>query len=177
MKLPFRKKQTSQTPQAAAMPPEVQEYYQAERRERTGIAWLLAVGTLIVTILLVLALFFGGRWIYQKLTRRDNTNTTQTQSSDTSKTGDTTNQSSNGSSTAPSNKPSSGTSTQPSNSGTNSLPAVPPSSSSSTSKGVVPPSVARTNIPNTGPGDTVAIFFAVSLLGYLSHRFIIAKQD
>lgn len=49
-------------------PEEVQEYYQAERRDRTGIAWLLAIGTLIVTILLALLLYFGGRWVYRQLT-------------------------------------------------------------------------------------------------------------
>lgn len=74
---PFnRKKNTSDE----SVPPEVQDYYQAEHRDRTGKAWLLAVLTLIVTVAAVLALFFGGRWIYRALTDgEDNAATSQTE--------------------------------------------------------------------------------------------------
>lgn len=54
------------------VPEEVKEYYQAERRERVGVAWLLALVTLAVTILLAAALFFGGRWVYRSLFVDDN---------------------------------------------------------------------------------------------------------
>lgn len=46
------------------LPAEVREYYQSERREKTGVAWLLAIVTLLVTFALAAALFFGGRWLY-----------------------------------------------------------------------------------------------------------------
>lgn len=59
---PFkRKNKQNQT----EVPQEVQEYYQSERRERTGIAWLLALATLAVTVVLAIILFFGGRWLYR----------------------------------------------------------------------------------------------------------------
>lgn len=58
MKLFNRKKDTS-------TPNEIQNYYTEERRDRTGVAWLLAAGTLIVTLLLALGLFYGGRWAYR----------------------------------------------------------------------------------------------------------------
>src|SRR5690606_30756787 len=61
------------------VPAEIQEYYQAEKRDRTGIAWLLAIGTLIVTILLAAGIFFAGRWAYRKITGND----TQSNSSET----------------------------------------------------------------------------------------------
>ena len=68
------------------LPEEVQEYYQAERRERTGRAWLLALATLFVTFLLAAALFFGGRWVYRALSDNesgDKTTSGQAESSNT----------------------------------------------------------------------------------------------
>lgn len=59
-----------------ALPQEVREYYQTERRERTGKAWLLAVVTLLATFLLAAALFFGGRWLYRAVFDNDNDNST-----------------------------------------------------------------------------------------------------
>lgn len=47
------------------LPEEVREYYQTERRERTGMAWLLAIATLLATFIIAAGLFFGGRWVYR----------------------------------------------------------------------------------------------------------------
>ncbi len=76
---PFRRKRTDE------VPAEIQEYYQAEKRERTGIAWLLALGTLAVTLLVATGVFYGGRWVYRKIADRGNepTVTTTTQPSNT----------------------------------------------------------------------------------------------
>ena len=49
----------------SSVPSEIQDYYQSERRERVGVAWLLALATLAITVILALILFFGGRWIYR----------------------------------------------------------------------------------------------------------------
>lgn len=69
------------------LPQEVREYYQAERRDRTGMAWLLAIATLLVTFLIAAALFFGGRWVYRAVFDNDDkagkTTTSQTESSGT----------------------------------------------------------------------------------------------
>lgn len=56
------------------VPPEIQDYYQSERRERTGIAWLLALATLAVTVVLAIILFFGGRWLYRTFFGNDTQN-------------------------------------------------------------------------------------------------------
>jgi len=53
------------------IPEEVKGYYQAERRERLWLAWLLAFTTLVVTVLIVIGLSFGGRWAYRKITHKD----------------------------------------------------------------------------------------------------------
>lgn len=57
------------------LPQEVQEYYQGERRERTGVAWLLALGTLIVTLAVAFGLFWTGRWVYRTVAGDDNKKT------------------------------------------------------------------------------------------------------
>jgi hypothetical protein len=50
---------------------DLEDYY-ANRNNRTGMAWLMAFLSLLVTIGIVGALFFGGRWVYRTLTD-DNT--------------------------------------------------------------------------------------------------------
>jgi cytoskeletal protein RodZ len=65
---PFNRKTQAE---AEALPEEVKEYYESGRKQQTGMAWLLAFGTLVVTVVLALLLFFGGRWIYQKITNND----------------------------------------------------------------------------------------------------------
>lgn len=50
----FRRNKVDQT----GMPPEIQSYYQTENRERTWLAWLMALGTLLVTVVVVLGVFF-----------------------------------------------------------------------------------------------------------------------
>src|SRR3990167_6929270 len=61
------------------VPEEVKGYYQAERRERLWLAWLLAFATLVVTVFIVIGLSFGGRWAYRKIAHKDKkTDTTKT---------------------------------------------------------------------------------------------------
>lgn len=67
MKLFNRKK----TQPGVHLPPEVQAYSQAERRERMGMAWLVGIVSLLVSLLVVAGLFFGGRWVYRKVAHRD----------------------------------------------------------------------------------------------------------
>jgi len=71
-----RKKTTSSTPQ---VPEEVEQYYESTRKERVGIAWLLALATLLLTLLLAFGIFFAGRWAYRKITHEDTDVQTTTQ--------------------------------------------------------------------------------------------------
>lgn len=72
---PFRRKPE----ESDTVPAEIQEYYDAERRERRGLAWLLAAGTLLVTIGIVVGLFYGGRWAYRQVRGTDTSQQTQTE--------------------------------------------------------------------------------------------------
>lgn len=44
---------------------DIDSYYASERRKRIGVAWLLGFVTLVLTVLLALAFFYGGRWVYR----------------------------------------------------------------------------------------------------------------
>lgn len=66
------------------VPQEVQSYYQAEKRERTGIAWMLALGTLVATVILAIGLYFGGRWLYRTVFGSNDSKTTQQTGTDSS---------------------------------------------------------------------------------------------
>src|SRR5687768_699929 len=78
MKLPFKRNKND-----SAVPADIQNYYQTERTQRSGVAWLLALGTLLVTVGLVLGLFFGGRFIYRTITDNDKpAEISQTESND-----------------------------------------------------------------------------------------------
>lgn len=81
MKLFTRRKKTNSN-----LPPEIQAYAQAEHRERMGMAWLVGLISLIVTVLVLVGLYFGGRWVYRKLAQKDKT--TQTSQADKKKAED-----------------------------------------------------------------------------------------
>ncbi len=53
--------------QQSVLPDEVKQYYQAETRQRRGMALILAIGALIATVAVAAGLFFGGRFIYNKI--------------------------------------------------------------------------------------------------------------
>lgn len=67
--------------QSSVLPEEVQQYYQTEQRQRRGVAALIAVGALLVTIAIAAALFFGVRFAYHQIRGDDDkkTQTTNTQ--------------------------------------------------------------------------------------------------
>lgn len=47
------------------VPAEIQEYYNAEQRERVGLAWIIAIVSLVVSLAVIFGIFFGGRYIYR----------------------------------------------------------------------------------------------------------------
>jgi cytoskeletal protein RodZ len=139
---PFNRKKKQEQ---SVLPQEVQEYYQSTKKERRGTAWLLALGTLVLTIVLATILFFSGRWLYQKLTGNDKQpipvqNETQNQNS---QSGDT-------------NSSSQNTSDDQNNNSQNDIVDAPADGSDKKSrkKQAETPATGPTSpeIPDTGPG-------------------------
>ncbi len=62
----FRRKQ-----QNSVLPDEVNQYYQSQRREKTGVVFVLGILALVATLLVGLGVFFGGRYLYQKIRGND----------------------------------------------------------------------------------------------------------
>ena len=184
MALFSRKKSVTQT----SIPAEVQDYYQAERRERTGVAWLLAIATLVVTIILALVLFFGGRWLYREVRGTDQNTTTPISSVEQST--QESNQTSNTSENKDAPEGSSGTTgtsgtSTPAPAPTPTTP-TPPSSNNSTTPGASQttpststPQATNTNptpLPSTGPSDIIGIVASVSVAATLSYSVIMRRK-
>lgn len=167
MKWPFSRKKKDD------VPAEIQEYYQAERRERVGVAWVVALLTLLVTVAVVLGLFFGGRWVYRKVANRDSggqTTTTQTEApSPQPSPGAQSPDGKDGNGDQPASPPPAPTTPQPSSPDTaapNPAPA-PTSPPLATNPGATPQGGP---VPSAGPGDVVAVFAGTSALAALAHR-------
>lgn len=67
--------------QGPRVPAEVEEYYNSAHKERRGIAWLLTFATLLLTLLLAVVIFFGGRWAYRALFGNNNSDSTSQEES------------------------------------------------------------------------------------------------
>lgn len=122
------------------LPPEVQAYSQAERRERMGVAWLFGIVSLIVTFVLITGLFFGGRWVYRKIARKDKATPVQIDTSDDSKTEDQKNKDAEDQSDASDDTPAD----------TEQTPSTPAPTSNTPQTPATQPSTGDT-LPNTGP--------------------------
>jgi hypothetical protein len=185
------------------VPAEIQEYYQTEKRERAGVAWLLAFGTLVVTIVLAAGIFFAGRWAYRQIAGTDDNGSETTE---VAQNDEQSQESDNGDEGATEGEPDS----QDTGEDADVLPGDGSTEGEDTTdgqEGQVDDGAATTDdpsgdvagdsddqeiaatgdttdeeivatgdtIPDTGPGDTVAIFLAVSILGYAIHRGVSQK--
>jgi hypothetical protein len=168
MKFPSLRKNTDDV----TLPREVQAYYEAEKRDRRGVAGLLAVGTLVVTILLAAGLFFGGRWAYQKIRNDDKKKptvaTTSTSSTKTDKPSDNSSNSTNSdsaeSTTAVVNSGALGNgSSNATGTGTSGSSSNPTTNSTSTGTNAANTSGAAGNLPSTGSDGSVAAFICATL--------------
>ena len=141
------------------VPEQIQEeYYQTERRERTGIAWLLAFGTLIATIVVAAGIFFGGRLAYRTFVDDGDEPSTQTAENEHQPAPE-----ESARNQEDQNKASGGAAQNQDNDGVQGSNTTPQSSTPSNSS-------SNNSIPNTGPSNTLAIFFGVSIFGYIIHR-------
>lgn len=158
MKLnPFKRQNQSMNP-APAMPPELNDYYNAEKRQRTVVTWLLGLATLAVTVALAFALFLGARWVINKIHHQAPTpqpTTVETTSAPAAPP-------------APTTSNESGTTNSAAGSPSTATNQTKPTTSTNTQAGQT--SSATTALPNTGPGDVLAIMLGTTVLGTLAHR-------
>ncbi len=159
--------------------PEIERYYEAEKHERAGMAWLLAIVSIACVALVLIGLFFGGRWIYRKAAHTDKqtgVSTTKITGSNIAKSKDSTSKNtSDNSSTA--TKP---TTTAPApqapaptmpKTPTTQAPATTPAAPTASTPVAPTPKV----LTNTGPTSTVLIF-VVSVLGFTLLHNIVARR-
>ena len=185
-----------------SIPAEIQEYYETGKRDRTGVAWLLAIGTLLLTIILAAGIFFAGRWTYRKIAGSDNKAPVVTQNenkqqettdpevttpSETEKHNSEAERKAEEQSKAEAEaqklkeeqKAAEQLKQEAERKTAEELAAKKKAEQQNiaSSSPVAGSSVATgKDIPETGPGDTLAIFVAVSFLGYVVHRFRFAKR-
>lgn len=147
-------------------PPEVKQYYTSEHRERVGLAWLIAFLSLIITMVVVIGLFFGGRWAYRKIANNKPVTPAkpQTVAKQPAKPNQTVSEPAKPGNDSTSQKPASSSSYTP----TTSTPAPAQSQSTATTPVTSQPQAQK--ITNTGPGQTIAVFAVVSLIGAIAHN-------
>lgn len=128
-----------------ATKPQSSTYPTNQPREHQLVAWLLAFATFVITLAIILALFFGGKWIYRKISHKESSTSQQSSQpqGDTSKTPQNNGSSGNGNNQNSDN----GNSQTTDNSSSEHTNSAPQTSSTSTSQ----PSQAVTRTPNTGP--------------------------
>lgn len=184
----FRRNKSANSP---AVPEEVNEYYQAEKRDRTWMAWLLALLSLAVTTLLIMGLFFGGRWVYRKIrpvtpsgTIADN-QTNETQNTENNNSGkaaeneqkalEEQKKAEEAAKRAEEEKRKAQERARV-NAPVNPAPQTPAPSASGPATTTTPNS-ANNNLPGTGPGDVIAVFVLTSVAGALVHRYVLRQTN
>jgi hypothetical protein len=132
--------------------PELERYYEAEKRERAGLAWILALISVALAALIILGLVFGGRWLYRRITNnKPATTTVQTESGkgqDTANDEDKKGQAG-------------GTQTPPSQGTSPSDTATPPPST---------PATPNDTLANTGPESAIPAFVITTLVATALYR-------
>lgn len=155
--------------------PELQEYYAAKRTESTGVAWLLAVISLLVTVVILVGLFFGGRWLYRviKDKKTDTKKTTTSQPSNTttaSEGGTSATISGDATVTVPDTQ--NGISSAITGSATPAQGVSPSQNPSTNTKAIA----ATTNIPNTGSQGIAALFLVTTIAGAGAYQLQLRKK-
>lgn len=154
--------------QPPAMPPAAENYYRAEKRDRMIGVWLLGIATLVVTAILAFLLFLGGRWVYRQFT--DNNGSQDTSQTETTNAPAQSEAGQGGGTAETDNQNDSEDSQEEGQTGGAS------DETDANEEGVVSDVAVNTDLPNTGPADTLALFVGVTIVATLVHRTILAKQ-
>ncbi|MDZ7785906.1 MAG: hypothetical protein U5L95_02185 [Candidatus Saccharibacteria bacterium] len=173
---------------------DINSYYTSERRQRVGMAWALGIATLILTVLLALGLFYGGRWTYRTVFDDDETTTSET-ATEEDQTDDQTTPGVNDDEQDENNDQSDdqadqgaddsgfedivGSDTDETSSDTDETGSATGGSSdrdSSQPSGEELSSTGSQGLPSTGPEDTLGVFVIVSVAFGLGHKAYHVKK-
>lgn len=153
--------------------PDIDQYYDGETRERTGLAWLLALISVAIVALVLVGVFLAGRWAYREVTKNSDDDTVAVvgdgSGSDDAvnlpsfdgegeKTGETS------STNTDSDKTGSNASDQSGSTG-----SVAGESTDEEAAASIPSTGDNSPLPSTGPASTLAVFAGVSVLAGAAH--------
>lgn len=156
---PFKRKQNISN-EAPDMPPELNQYYQAEKRQQTVVTWLLGFATLAITIAVAFLLFLAARWVVQKVRKAPSPSpeTSQQEAVENNNTPAPTNNNDAPAQTTPSQTQSGANTNNASGQGAQGT--APGSQTSS----------ATNALPSTGPTETLAVFLIATAVGTFAYK-------
>ncbi len=154
--------------------PEVDQYYEGERRDRAGLAWLLALVSVALVALILVGVFLAGRWAWRQVADNndgeevgvtdtadmpsfDGGNSEQTGENEQPKT-ETPSSPNTGNEQGSTNTPATG----------DNAPATTPATGDN---------APASDLPSTGPAETVAVFTIVSTLAGTVHYAVTRRRD
>lgn len=152
MKLPWRKNDQQS---AGSLPPEITQYYEASRKERTSVAWLLAFATLAITVVVAFGAFFAGRWVYRKIAGNNEPTPAVNVPNDQTNDGK--------EPKPPANKPAEPKKKAPKPKKQHSVVNTPTTGPS-------------TGLADTGPGGTLAVFITSAVIGTTFYEFRLRRK-
>lgn len=168
--------------------PEVDKYYEGERRDRAGLAWLLALVSVAVVALVIIGVFLAGRWAYRQIADKndDNSVTISEVEPDNSpsfdggtskENSDTENEES-----TDSNRENNETREERSRDDNRENPSDEPENEESEDDSEVAPTTTPQTggdeeLPSTGPADTTVLVAVVTLISAFAHNLVIRKRS
>lgn len=163
--------QTTGQSEQMELPQEVREYYEATQRSSKGRSWLFGLATLVATMLIAGVLFMGGQFVYRQFQNDDSTpvavdeNVNQEPIEEVPAEEE-------------SNDEPADNSDNSSDDETTTLPGdeevevdeTEDESEENRSDNDTTPTTGSSNIPNTGPGNLLAVFTSTSLISAAAYH-------
>lgn len=146
--------------------PEIEKYYDAERRERSGLTWLLAFVSVAAAALILIGIFYGGRLLYRAATT-GKTKPVVTVQNDTQ----TTNKKPVATTKPKTDEPATTPNPTPTPAPSESTPFTPQPSNTPNAAPV------PSSLTNTGPEDVLPYFFLSTILGVYMYRLHLRRKQ
>ncbi len=169
--------------------PEVDKYYDGTRRDRTGLAWLLAFVSIAIVTLVIIGAFLGGRWIYRELAGKNDDVSITTTDEPEAPSFDGESKPEEGAQQPPSSNEEENNNPNPEDRPTeqenpssenrpqDQTPGQTNNQADSQSPTAQAPVTGDDPLPSTGPADLLGIFIGVTLLSAITHNIFIKNSN